>query len=61
MKTKTKIYITTNFCGCRLCKGSRKVETSLDREAFKAARNGHIVRRVGGRNPRLYISYGEGK
>ena len=35
-----KIFTTKNFCCCRLCRGSERIETVLDREAFLAFRSG---------------------
>lgn len=64
-----KIYITKNFCGCNLCRGSERIITDLDREANEAVRNGsHRQVVVGGRNPRLltfpeqmvFVSYSAG-
>jgi len=55
-KTK-KIYITDNLCNCKLCKGSKKVETELDREASRAYNEyTHNQVLTGGREPDL-ITY----
>jgi len=48
-----KIFITPNFCGCRLCRGSQKIETELDREAADASRSSHKIEVTGGRHPSL--------
>ena len=52
-----KIYITDNFCECGLCRGSRQIETKLDKEAslaYDKYTHNQII--TGGREPDL-ITY----
>jgi len=60
MKTAiSKIYVVRNFCDCRFCRGSRRITTSLDEEAFNASRQeGWESIVVGARNPRLVVFNG---
>ena len=49
-----KIYITKNFCDCNLCKGSKRIKTLIDKEAYEAFQSGsHNQIITGSRNPTL--------
>lgn len=50
---RENIYMTSNFCDCRLCRGSHKVTNNIDKEAFNKGRDGFIVYKTGARNPTL--------
>ena len=50
----TTIFLTDNFCGCYLCRGSQRIENEIEKIANTlVAKNNFSSILVGGRNPRL--------